>query len=53
MEQDQLDRSEESMSDYDSGKQEAMVILRDYEGDDYHCVSAESSGQYYLNAEAS
>ena len=42
MEQDQVDRSEESMSDYDSEDEDANVMPRDYEGDD-HSISGEST----------
>ena len=52
MEQDQLDRSEEYMSEYDSEEEEAMVIPRDYDGDGQNSVSGDSSDYSYEDAEA-
>ena len=53
MEQDQVDRSEECMSEYNS-EEEAMVIPRGYDGDDQHCISGDSSdtNYSYLDADA-
>ena len=42
MEQDQVDRSEESMSDYNSEEEEAMVMPRDYKGDYADSISGDS-----------
>ena len=42
MEQDQVDRSEESMSDYNSEDEEAMVMPRDYRGDYEESISGDS-----------
>ena len=43
MKKDQVDRGEESMSDYDSEEEEANVMPRDYKGDDDHSISGEST----------
>ena len=43
MEQDQVDRSEESMSDYDSEDEEAMVQPRDYRGDCEESIGSDLS----------
>ena len=52
MEQDQVDRSEESMSDYDSEEEEAMAIPRDYDEEYHDSISGESSDSYEFDAEA-
>ena len=46
MEQDQVDRGEESMSDYDSAEEEVMAIPRDSGGEDY-VTDIEDSGSDY------
>ncbi len=46
MEQDQVDRSEESMSDYDSEEEEVNAIPRDDGGEDY-VTDIEDSGSDY------
>ena len=40
MEQDQVDRSEEYMSEYDSEEEEAMVIPRGNDGDGQHYIQS-------------
>ena len=50
MQHDQIDRSEESASDYDSEEEEAMAIPRDYDDDDDD--DSESSDPYEFDAEA-
>ena len=52
MEQDQVDRSEESTSDYDSEEEEAMAIPRDYDEEYQDSISGESSESYEFDADA-
>ena len=51
MQQDQIHRSEESDSDYDSEDEEAMAIPRDYDEQYQDSISGESSS-YDFDAEA-
>ena len=52
MDQDQLHRSEESASDYDSEEEEAMAIPRHYDDEYQDSISGESSDLYDFDAEA-
>ena len=40
------------MSEYDSEDEEAMVMPRDYDGDEQHSISCDSSDYSYDDAEA-
>ena len=52
MEQDQVDRSEESMDEYDSEEEEAMVRPRDYDGGGDYSVSGDSDDSFVRYEEA-
>ena len=52
MEQDQVDRSEESMSDYDSEEEEAMAMPRDYDDEYQDSISGESDYDYLWDDDA-